>query len=133
MFKCSLQLVFILNYVYLFVLGNDNIPMVLVGNKTESDTKREVDINYAKQVATELNCLHIETSARQNVNVDLVFTEILTKLYGIEKTQINPPGGKKKFQRSLSSIRRPLFRRCSLRSQSLGGTSSSQNAKCVIL
>lgn len=55
----------------------DGSPILLVGNKTDWEDReyggREVSIEETRRFAKEYGCLLAETSAKQNVNVDLAF------------------------------------------------------------
>lgn len=65
--------------------------MILVGNKSDLDEKRSVDFTIAQDKAKQYNIEYIETSAKKNSNVDLVFESLVRKV--IEKK-----GGIDKFK-----------------------------------
>ncbi|XP_060579696.1 ras-related protein Rab-11B-like [Ruditapes philippinarum] len=58
--------------------GIENIPIVLVGNKMDLKSKREVPTNEAKEFAERNNLEFIEMSAKTNTNVDKAFEDLLT-------------------------------------------------------
>ncbi len=58
--------------------GDDGVPIVLVGNKCDSPNK-VVSLNDQQEYARLMNLQFFETSAKDNINVDEVFTE-LTRL-----------------------------------------------------
>ncbi|GAA97719.1 uncharacterized protein L969DRAFT_106098 [Mixia osmundae IAM 14324] len=66
--------------------GEETIPLVIVGNKLDLETQRQVPKEEARKLAQEWNCVFIETSAKDNDNVAKVFEDILIE---IEK-KINP-------------------------------------------
>ncbi|XP_032884351.1 GTP-binding protein Di-Ras3 [Amblyraja radiata] len=60
------------------IKGNvQNIPIMLVGNKTD-ETQREVESTEGEALATKWMCSFLETSAKLNYNVQELFQELLT-------------------------------------------------------
>lgn len=63
---------------------NQNIGIVLVGNKSDLETEREVNKEVAKNFAKENNLLFLETSAKNGTNVEKIFQilseQILAKI-----------------------------------------------------
>lgn len=64
--------------------GGINVPVVLVGNKSDLDSVRQVSYEAVSQTRLELmsSCPHIvyiETSAKYNQNVGRLFVELLTQ------------------------------------------------------
>ncbi len=49
--------------------GTDTIPMIVVGNKSDLTTQKNVSSEEGIKLATEFNCAFIETSAKNNDNV----------------------------------------------------------------
>ncbi len=70
---------------------NQNIGLVLVGNKSDLESQRQVDPNKAKQFAKENNLLFLETSAKNGANIEKIF-QILSEqiLAKIDAKVINP-------------------------------------------
>lgn len=70
---------------------NQNIGLVLVGNKVDLEGERQVDMNDAKEFAKENNLLFLETSAKNGQNIEKIF-QILSEqiLAKIEAGLINP-------------------------------------------
>ncbi|PWN48378.1 secretion related GTPase C [Violaceomyces palustris] len=64
--------------------GNDVI-IVLVGNKTDLNDKRQVTTEEAEKKAQEFNVMFIETSAKAGHNVKVLFKKIAQALPGMEK------------------------------------------------
>ncbi|ROT78630.1 putative GTP-binding protein di-Ras1 [Penaeus vannamei] len=83
------------------VKGFDNVPCVLVGNKVDLSAEREVTWEEANNYVTEamLNAAYVDTSAKYNLNVTLVFKELLVLTFGI---------GEEKKERRPSRIRLSL-------------------------
>ena len=63
---------------------NKQTPCILVGNKCDLESDRAVDVSTAKVFADSLNIPFIETSAKENINVEKAFvlmaTIVLNKL-----------------------------------------------------
>lgn len=70
---------------------NQNIGLVLVGNKNDLENQRQVNSNNAKQFAKDNNLLFLETSAKNGTNVEKIF-QILSEqiLAKIDAGLINP-------------------------------------------
>ncbi|GAA6004982.1 Rab6 family protein [Rhodotorula paludigena] len=64
--------------------GNDVI-IVLVGNKTDLNDKRQVTTDEAEQKAKELGVMFIETSAKAGHNVKTLFRKIAQALPGMDR------------------------------------------------
>ncbi|KAK5284292.1 Rab GTPase ypt31 [Exophiala xenobiotica] len=64
-------------------LGDTNIVIMLVGNKSDLRHLRTVSTEEAKRFANENNLSFVETSAIDASNVDLAFQSILTEIYRI--------------------------------------------------
>ncbi|CAG9311632.1 unnamed protein product [Blepharisma stoltei] len=52
---------------------SSNTPIVLVGNKCDLESERQVSYDEAKELADNLNIVYIETSAKRNNNIEAVF------------------------------------------------------------
>ncbi|OZJ05499.1 GTP-binding protein ryh1 [Bifiguratus adelaidae] len=68
--------------------GNDVI-IVLVGNKTDLNDKRQVTPEEGEKKAKEFNVMYIETSAKAGHNVKTLFRKIAQALPGMENTMGN--------------------------------------------
>jgi GTPase SAR1 family protein len=72
--------------------GNPNIPRIIVGNKTDAGPRR-VEQSEAIQLAKELGCDYVETSAKNNERIQETFMTLLDRIeadYGtapLEKNQ----------------------------------------------
>ena len=56
------------------------IPLMLVGNKADRSTEREVSAQEGRSLATELGCLFTESSAKTCQNVELAFYEVVRQI-----------------------------------------------------
>ena len=54
----------------------DDVIIILVGNKADATEKRQVPIEDLEARANELGLLHIETSAKNNVNIKALFRRL---------------------------------------------------------
>lgn len=58
----------------------DNCLKVLIGNKSDLTSERRVERNIAEEFAKENNLLFAETSAKNNINIEEIFSEIIAHL-----------------------------------------------------
>ncbi|KAI9295012.1 ras-like protein [Neoconidiobolus thromboides FSU 785] len=62
------------------VKDRDTFPMVVVGNKCDLDTDRQVSVQEGKDLAKGFSCGFIETSAKQKINVDETFFNLVKEI-----------------------------------------------------
>lgn len=55
---------------------DENVPFLLVGNKSDLEDKRQVSVEEAKNRADQWNVNYVETSAKTRANVDKVITGV---------------------------------------------------------
>eukprot|EP00941_MAST-03F_sp_MAST-3F-sp1_P001468 g1468.t1 len=55
---------------------NKKVPFLLVGNKSDSGVSRQVAREEAIRLANQFQCKYIETSARNDININEIFSEI---------------------------------------------------------
>ena len=71
--------------------ASQNLVLILVGNKSDLESKREVSKEEAESFAASHGLMYIETSAKTNENVDFCFNSLAEQvLQRIESGQINP-------------------------------------------
>nr|XP_037270117.1 ras-related protein Rap1-like [Rhipicephalus microplus] len=72
-------------------IRGERVPIVLVGNKSDLISNRQVSQDMAMKLAQESmhNCRYLETSAKYNVNVAALFVELLQQACAMERQQ--PP------------------------------------------
>lgn len=73
------------------LLGNSNVPLILVGNKNDLIQERRVTQDQGRKVAGEMKAMFLETCAKDNQNASDIF---LKSLMQIEKAEGN--GGEDK-------------------------------------
>ena len=59
---------------------NGPAPVMLVGNKSDRVTEREVSTQEGQALAKELGCDFVEASAKNNIHVDKAFYDVVRKL-----------------------------------------------------
>lgn len=59
------------------VKESDNVPILIVGNKCDLENERQVSYEEGKQLAESFNCKFFETSAKQRINVEESFYELV--------------------------------------------------------
>ena len=62
------------------VKDSDTVPMVLVGNKCDLESEREVPKDKGEELAREIGCKFMESSAKTKVNVTEAFHELVREI-----------------------------------------------------
>ena len=57
--------------------GKNFVQLALVGNKCEDQERRAVLKDVALQFASEMGMKYVETSAKENINVDQIFSGLM--------------------------------------------------------
>lgn len=60
--------------------ATDNIPFVLIGNKSDLTSRRQISVEEAERLAASWRVPYIETSAKTKDNVDKVFYDLLEQI-----------------------------------------------------
>lgn len=89
----SFEVCSILHEKLIDLIGNNNVPIVLVGNKSDLQQDRQVSVDEGKKLAQEINAVFLETSAKNNQGVSDVFHRVLTEM---EKESGEMSNGEKK-------------------------------------
>ncbi|KAL5355672.1 P-loop containing nucleoside triphosphate hydrolase protein [Aspergillus floccosus] len=58
------------------------MPVILVGNKYDLRNAREVSVKAGVDLAKELGAEYVETSAKQDINIEEIFVRIVRKVRG---------------------------------------------------
>jgi small GTP-binding protein len=71
-------------------IGTLNLPVIICGNKCDLEDKRTVSKEEGHELAQRLSATFIETSARNNINVDEAFMTLVAKMREMEKPMPRP-------------------------------------------
>ncbi|KAL7772630.1 hypothetical protein CFE70_002590 [Pyrenophora teres f. teres 0-1] len=92
---------------------DSNIPMVLIGNKSDLEEDRAVPRPRAFAISREWNIPYFETSARRRANVDEAFVDLCRQIIRkdqIERARMAPPDSPRPGQRSRTHGAKPKRR-----------------------
>jgi small GTP-binding protein len=67
--------------------NNNNIPIILVGNKQDLNDERKVEFSDAKNLADSWKCEYIETSATKNFRCKEAFEKLAAKIVETQNTK----------------------------------------------
>lgn len=70
----------ICNVFCFFSCRYEKVPVILVGNKVDLESEREVSSNEGRALAEEWGCPFMETSAKSKTMVDELFAEIVRQM-----------------------------------------------------
>jgi len=62
------------------VKGNNSFPIIIVANKCDLEDDRQISTQEGKDLAKNLGCTYVETSAKGRVNVDETFYELAREI-----------------------------------------------------
>ncbi|KAK9458505.1 ras family-domain-containing protein [Lipomyces oligophaga] len=62
-------------------------PMIVVGNKCDLETERQISQQEGKKLAADFKCSFIETSAKQRINVDEAFYNLVREIRRYNREQ----------------------------------------------
>src|SRR5690349_17574491 len=62
------------------VKGGGNVPLVLVGNKSDLATDRKVGSEEAEELAQTFGCSYVETSAKDGTNSEQMFIQLVRQI-----------------------------------------------------
>jgi len=87
--------------------GPDGLIKIIVGNKCDLQDQRQMMKETAELFAIKENCVYLETSARDNVNVEQIFQEIAKLLPedGSQQKTVSSDGQVLRLDSTSTSIR----------------------------
>uniref|UniRef100_A0A0N4ZK24 small monomeric GTPase n=1 Tax=Parastrongyloides trichosuri TaxID=131310 RepID=A0A0N4ZK24_PARTI len=71
------------------VKANENVPLILIGNKIDMNNQRQVRVEEGMSLAEYWSCPFAECSAKSGHNVNLVFAEIVREMNYIQTNKSN--------------------------------------------
>jgi len=75
------------------VKDKDYFPIIVVGNKCDLESERQVSTEEGRELAHSFGCKFIETSAKSRINVDNAFYDIVREIRKYNKDMSGYPGG----------------------------------------
>ncbi|MCJ1275832.1 Ras GTPase [Puttea exsequens] len=75
------------------VKDKDYFPIIIVGNKCDLGSEREVSLQEGENLARQFGCAFIETSAKSRINVDNAFYDIVREIRRYNKEMSSGYGG----------------------------------------
>lgn len=85
--KQSFDLVEVIRDKILNSMGNDNVPMVLIGNKSDLNYQRQVDSEAGAELANKFGIKFLETSVKDNLNINKAFENLIDEIEAIHNPQ----------------------------------------------
>ncbi|KAI9224983.1 ras family-domain-containing protein [Blastocladiella britannica] len=76
------------------VKDKDYFPMILIGNKCDLESDRVVPQNEGRDLARKFQCKFIESSAKQRINVDEAFYNLVREIRRYTDTSADPAAAK---------------------------------------
>ncbi|KFO29842.1 Ras-related protein O-RAL [Fukomys damarensis] len=73
----------------------DKIPLLVVGNKSDLEERRQVPVEEARSKAEEWGVQYVETSAKTRANVDKVFFDLMREIRAKKVSENKDKNGKK--------------------------------------
>ncbi|ESN94720.1 hypothetical protein HELRODRAFT_156074 [Helobdella robusta] len=86
------------------VKDREEFPIILVGNKADLESRRQVTSEEGLQLGRHLGIPYIETSAKNRMNIDAVFHELVRMIRKFQEAERTPCKQKKTQRRSNCSI-----------------------------
>ncbi|KAG9355951.1 hypothetical protein JZ751_000795 [Albula glossodonta] len=87
------------------VKEDESVPFLLVGNKSDLEDRRQVNVEEAKLRAEQWGVSYVETSAKTRANVDKVFFDLMREIRARKMEDSKEKNGKKKRKSLAKRIR----------------------------
>lgn len=87
--------------------GDQSVPFLLVGNKSDLEDRRKVSKEDAENRAAEWGVPYVETSAKTRTNVDKVFFDLMREIRvrkNVDGSENDGPKNQKKRKKLKCSI-----------------------------
>ena len=72
------------------VKDKDQVPMIIVGNKCDLDSERQVSFAEGKDLAKSFGCPFVETSAKTRHNIEDAFFQLVREIREEKARMANP-------------------------------------------
>lgn len=86
----SFMMVEVIRDKILNAIGNENIPLVLVGNKSDLEFQRQVEVSEGRALAKKFGCPFGELSVKENINVNTVFETLIDRVESVQNPKTQP-------------------------------------------
>lgn len=83
----SFEEISIFHQQILRVKDKDSFPVIVVANKCDLEYERQVGMNEGRDLAKHFGCKFIETSAKQRINVDEAFSNLVREIRKYNREQ----------------------------------------------
>ncbi|KAK9537392.1 hypothetical protein VZT92_005015 [Zoarces viviparus] len=83
----------------------DKIPLLVVGNKSDLEERRQVSVDEARGKAEEWGVQYIETSAKTRANIDKVFFDLMREVQDKKMSENKDKNGKGKTKKNKKSFK----------------------------
>uniref|UniRef100_T2MET3 Ras-related protein R-Ras2 n=1 Tax=Hydra vulgaris TaxID=6087 RepID=T2MET3_HYDVU len=87
----------------------EEFPMILVGNKSDLENERTVSTAEAQELGRKLKVSYLESSAKQRINVDAAFHDLVRAIRNANKASVEPLTKKRKVKEMHCSLISSLF------------------------
>lgn len=84
----SFELIKVIRDKILNSIGTDQIPIVLIGNKSDLNYQRQVETEEGQALAKEFGYRFLETSVRDDVNIDTAFESLIDEIEAVQNPTI---------------------------------------------
>lgn len=108
-------------------------PVMLIGNKVDRITEREVSTQEGSALAKDLGCEFIEASAKNCINVERAFFDVVRQLRRQRLAPQVRPGGERRSTNSGGSSGKSGGRKDGGKGGKGSGYGNPRSSKCVIL
>ena len=105
------------------------VPVMLVGNKSDKSHERQVSSQEGQALARELGCEFVEASAKQCINVERAFFDVVRQL----KRQRQAPNQQKGMKPMAGALANSRDQYDANRPPRIYRDSKRKGTKCVIL
>ncbi|KAJ6232697.1 ras-like protein rasb [Anaeramoeba flamelloides] len=96
------------------VKDSDDVPIIIVGNKSDLENERQISKGEGQDLAKTYDCPFFETSAKYRINVDEAFFESVREINRQKEKLLEKENDLKKERTKKTSKRKKRRLRCSI-------------------